>query len=460
MFPKVSEVLVALVVCVAGLGKLVSGLSFDTDNTTSIHEAQALVAQGLLDYYNGNDTGETPGMFVYGYYWYEAGVAWGSLIDYTYYTGNDTYTDLIKTSMLYQIGSDWNYMPSNQTNTEGNDDQGFWGIAAMDAAEKNFSAPTGGYPGWLYLAQAVFNTMAWRWEPANCGGGLRWQIYTWNNGYDYKNTVSNGCLFNLAARLARFTGNNTYLEWAEKTYNWLVDVNFVYTPTNENLTYVYDGAYIEENCTNVDKPEWTYCYGLFISGSAYLYNYTNDTIWLDRIEMLWQRATVFFENGVMYEAACQPYNKCDTDERCFKGIFARLLGQTMRLAPVTTNLIWPYILTTADALKTSCTGGYDGHTCGLNWLVGKWDGNYGLGEQICALDVLNTLLIWNKPGPLTASTGGTSKGDGAAGSNGTSGSDGKYVTALNLSTKDTAGAAIITVVVLIGMMATSWWLMI
>lgn len=55
--------------------------------------------------------------------------------------GNDTYVDLIKTALTYQVGDDYNYVPLNQTTTEGNDDQAFCGIAVMAAAEKNFSNP-------------------------------------------------------------------------------------------------------------------------------------------------------------------------------------------------------------------------------------------------------------------------------------------------------------------------------
>lgn len=40
--------------------------------------------------------------------------------------------------MLWQVGPDQDYMPPNQTKDEGNDDQGFWGMAAMSAAELDY----------------------------------------------------------------------------------------------------------------------------------------------------------------------------------------------------------------------------------------------------------------------------------------------------------------------------------
>lgn len=139
-------------------------------------------------------------------------------------------------------------MPPNQTKTEGNDDQGFWALAVMSAAETNFPNPPSDQPQWLALAQAVFNLQAARWDMSTCGGGLRWQIFTFNNGYNYKNSISNGCFFNLAARLAKYTGNNTYAEWAEKTWDWTAAVGLL-----DNSYYVYDGSDDLLNCSRVNR---------------------------------------------------------------------------------------------------------------------------------------------------------------------------------------------------------------
>ena len=74
----------------------------------------------------------------------------------------------------------------------------------MSAAELKFPNPGPKDPSWLSLAQAVFNMQVGRWDP-HCGGGLRWQFNPLNNGWMNKNTISNGCFFQLAARLARYT---------------------------------------------------------------------------------------------------------------------------------------------------------------------------------------------------------------------------------------------------------------
>lgn len=58
----------------------------------------------------------------------------------------------------------------------------FWAFAAMSAAELGFEDPSSDEPSWLALAQAVFNEQAARWDAADCKGGIRWQIFTFNAG--------------------------------------------------------------------------------------------------------------------------------------------------------------------------------------------------------------------------------------------------------------------------------------
>lgn len=170
-------------------------------------------------------------------------------------------------ALIHQGGPDHNYMHPNWTASLGNDDQAFWGHAAMSAAEKRFPDPPIGQPQWLSMAQAVFNNQAERWEDRTCGGGLRWQIFSFNKGYDYKNSVSNGAFFLLAARLARYTGNSTYSQWAERTYEWSKKVGFV-----DEKYMVWDGANVENQCNRLVKNQWSYNAGFYLAGAAYMYN--------------------------------------------------------------------------------------------------------------------------------------------------------------------------------------------
>ncbi|SGZ53997.1 CIC11C00000005734 [Sungouiella intermedia] len=452
----------SLVALALSLLTAVQAVWLDTNNVTTIKEATALVAEGLLNYYEGNTYGGVVGMFTWPYYWWEAGGAWGSLLDYTFYMEDDKYSDLIMTALTYQVGDDYNYIPLNQSTTEGNDDQAFWGIAVMSAAERNFTNPTDDRLAWLTLTQAVFNTMSSRWDNLECNGGLRWQIFQWNSGYDYKNSVSNGALFHLSARLARYTANDTYVDWAEKVFDWMYGVGLL---TEGNWWFVYDGVKVANNCSNITKLQWTYNQGLMLAGCAYLYNYTLDEKWYNRTMSLLHAAQVFFYNKssdavIMYEAACQSPTSaafsCNNDQRSFKAYFSRFLGLTSILVPDTYDTIRKWLVDSANAAAWSCVGGTDGHTCGLSWTNGTWDGTWGLGEQMCALEVMQNLRVRDFPGPLTASTGGTSVGNPAAGYSQTA----TDAVPLKLGTGDKAGASIITAVIGAAVVGAGVWLVI
>lgn len=139
------------------------------------------------------------------------------------------------------------------------------------AAEKNYPDPPEDQAQWLALAQGVFNSQAKRWDTSFCGGGLRWQIFTFNGGFDYKNSISNGCFFQLAARLARYTNNNTYTLWAERVYDWTADSGLINGDWG-----ILDGMKID-NCSHHDPIQWTYNAGTYIAGVAYLYNMVSKT---------------------------------------------------------------------------------------------------------------------------------------------------------------------------------------
>lgn len=222
----------------------------------------------MLTYYTGNRTGDVPGNLPQPYYWWEAGAMFGALVDYWYYTGDTTYNEVTTQALQFQVGPNNDYMPPNQTKTEGNDDQAFWGMAALSAAEVKFPNPPEDEPQWLALAQAVFNTQVARWDQSTCNGGLKWQIFTFNNGYNYKNTISNGCFFNMAARLAMYTKNATYADWANKMWDWVGGVGLM-SPQYQ----FFDGTDDTQNCTSVNHIQWSYNAGVFLYGAANMYNY-------------------------------------------------------------------------------------------------------------------------------------------------------------------------------------------
>ncbi|GAM82862.1 hypothetical protein ANO11243_008480 [Dothideomycetidae sp. 11243] len=442
-------------VCSSLLGaRLVAGITLDITNQGSIKSAASTIAYKMMEFYPGNKTGGIPGLLGDPYYWWEAGAMFGSLIDYWYYTGDSTYNNVTSQALLFQVGPYNNYMPPNQTKSLGNDDQCFWGVAAMQAAEVNFPNPPADQPQWLALAQGVFNSQALRWDNSTCAGGLRWQIFTFNNGYNYKNAISNGCFFNLAARLAAYTGNQTYADWAARAYEWSFDIGLI-----SDQYDIFDGTDDTLNCTQLNHIQWTYNSGVFTYGASIMWNITSDPVWQQRATSLWNASSVFFtgtNDQVMYEVACEPGNNCDTDQLSFKAYLARWMAASLKVAPYLESSMMPYLKTSAQAAAAQCNGGSDGITCGTKWTASTWDGTYGVGQQMSALEVIQSLLIDSVPGPLTNKTGGTSVGDPAAGTGGDSSNP--AAPTKPITTADRAGAGIVTFLVLVGLLGGAWWM--
>lgn len=416
--------------------------------------------------YKGNQSGEIPGILPGpptehkgDYYWWQGGALMGTLIDYWHLTGDESYNAVVTQGMLHQTGPDANYMPPNHTASLGNDDQGFWGMSAMLAAENKFPNPPDDQPQWLALAQAVFNTQA---HPDRhddtCGGGLRWQVPPTNAGYNYKNTIANGCFFNIGARLARYTKNTTYAEHAEKTWDWLWSVNYI-----DHTTWaVYDGGHVEHNCTDVNKATFSYNAAVLLQGCAFMYNYTEGSdVWRGRIEKLTEAILRdFFPNNIAFEVPCEGrQGGCTADMLSFKGYVARWLSVVTQIAPFTADTILPVLKQSAQAAVKQCTGSATGRRCGFYWGTGAYvdtavDKTSGAGEAMNVLGAVSSLLIGETDPPATNETGGISKGDPNAGNGG--GSLGNELPPI--TTADKAGAGILTAILLGGLLSATCWM--
>jgi len=328
-------------------------------------------------------------------------------------------------------------------------------MAAMLAAETNFQNPPKGQPQWLALAQAVFNEMASRWDESTCGGGLRWQIFTFNNGFTYKNSIANGCFFNLGARLARYTGNDTYAQWAERIWDWEQSVGLIDSSYN-----IYDGSSDTQNCTTVDRLQWTYNAGIYLHGAANMYNYTNgNSTWKERTTGVLTASNIFFTNSIMEEQACEQANTCDTDQLSFKAYFSAWLASTTVLAPFTVPTIFPLLGSSAKAAAAQCSGGNTGTTCGFKWTTSTYDGTTGVGQQMSALGIIQGALVQVQGEkavvPVTNSTGGTSVGDPSAGITASGAGMAAVDTSAPITTGDKVAASFLTVAVLGGVIGGS-----
>ncbi|KAK4897176.1 hydrolase 76 protein [Elasticomyces elasticus] len=409
-------------------------LEIDLSNVTSINFAAKTAVEHVLAIYGvDNQSVSIPGIFPDPYYWWEGGLAWDSMVRYWALTGDDTYNDLVHDALLWQTGDDFNYMPPNQTKTLGNDDQSTWALAAMTAAEYGFPSPPD--VTWVQLAQNVFDTQIARWDAETCGGGLRWQIFTFNTGYNYKNSISNGNLVQLAARLALYTGNTTYIDWAQKAVEWSQDSGLI-----SEQGQVFDGASTNTNCSTLNHIQWT-SGGTYLSGAAYAANLNRPTsaeTWQSLVRTLVAGSDVFTSNDILYEVACEPSHNCNIDQLAFKAILVRALANARDLTfdhqitashnestSISSNgsavasgslhdSINAFLRTSARAAAASCSGSADGTTCSSVWTNSTWDGSYGLGQELSALEV----FLANLPAKVLMNTNSTT-GTASTSGNGT-----------------------------------------
>lgn len=372
----------------------------------SVRNVAATIAYDALGYYKGN-TSDNPlevGDLQDPYYWWVAGALWGSLLDYYHVTKDPSYNDVVIEALLSppNIGPNFDYVPPEHAGEEGNDDLYFWGSAALSAAERNFPQPNENAPSWLEISNNVFDSLKSRWNTTHCGGGLTWQIYPDNpNGMNYKNSITNGGFFQVAARMARATGNDTFLDWAEKVWDWSWDIGFI----DHDNWHVYDGTDAANDCADVSRVSYTYTSGVYLYGAAVMANHTGDDVWVKRATNLLSGAEWFFgpyENAtdIMYEGACEPVDNCNADMETHKAYLARNMWHSTVMVPSLRPKVERLLGASAKAAAATCTGGEDGHHCGMKWYVGGHDGNVGLGPQMTALETIQGLLLDQAEPPL------------------------------------------------------------
>ncbi|KAF2628737.1 glycoside hydrolase family 76 protein [Macroventuria anomochaeta] len=394
-FATIGAVLLPFIASTAG------GTEFDPEDETSIKAAARTYAYGLMELYKNNATGTAAqdiGIWPQPHYWWEGGAAWGGMIEYTQFSGDNSHVKTLQQALTANYGPNNDFILSYRKSQTGNDDQLFWALAVMSALEYQFPDSDLAPAGYLEVAVNAFNNVVGRWDTTTCDGGLKWQIYLENSyGYNYKNSISNGCAFALGARLARYTGNQTYADWAEKIYDWTKSVGLI-----TDLYEVFDGTDDKTNCATVaDKTQWTYNNAMFLHGSAFMYDITNGaSVWKERVSGFLSHAELLFfspetKDNIMYEWACETGKSgrtCNLDQQSFKAYLSRFMAKTAAVAPFTKDTITKYLTASAVGAAKSCSGGDDKATCGSKWYTGSWDGTSGVGQQLAALEVTQALL--------------------------------------------------------------------
>jgi mannan endo-1,6-alpha-mannosidase len=145
---------------------------------------------------------------------------------------------------------------------------------------------------------------------------------------------------------------------------------------------------------------------------------------------------------------------CTTDMLSFKGYLHRWLATATQIAPFLADKVLPVLKASTDAAVATCTGESNQRTCGFKWSTKAYDGSHGAGQQMNVLGAVSMLLIGQSQPPVTNATGGTSKGDPNAGTH----SDNFRAELPPITAGDRAGAAILTIVILVSVVGTMGWM--
>ncbi|KAL2852108.1 glycosyl hydrolase family 76-domain-containing protein [Aspergillus pseudoustus] len=433
-------------------------IPIDVSSTDSLKSACKEIAAPMMEYYAQNQTEGIPGKLTDT--WYVAGAMFMTLIQYWQASGDNQYNSVVSHDLMFQAGRNYDYFDSNYSRWLGNDDQMFWGLAAITASETGFPQ-VDGKPTWTTLARAVFQMQADRWDMSSCGGGLDWQIHLWQDGHTMRNSISNGGLFQLAARLGHFTKNTTYLEFAEKIWDWSVDSPLIQP---QNGWFVADSTEGKNNCSDSGDMQWTYNYGTYLAGCAYMYNETRSEKWLNATTGLLARLEDYFfpkeyGSNVISEVACEKLHTCNRNMLCFKGWTTMWMAYTAILVPQTRETIVPKLQGSATAIGKMCDGSStlvpETNLCGNRWYQDSFDGIQGLEVQMAALGGITANLML-----LTGTTALTIDNNPNAQEHYTDTSDDEATPGAlpGITTADRVGSWMLTAIWGLGIAAASWWL--
>ncbi|KAF2211679.1 glycoside hydrolase family 76 protein, partial [Cercospora zeae-maydis SCOH1-5] len=300
---------------------------------------------------------------------------YNTLINYWHLTHQQGQNHL-SSSIISQAGPQGDFSGAI---SPGNDDQLWWGLTTISAFE--YGLP--GCEDWLAFAKNVFQAVITRWQEGMCpsatiSGGLGWQIDTSLDGYHYKNAITNGLAFQLAARLAVATGNqasyttNFYADWANKLW----DANFGVV-IDEGSYKVFDGVHAPE-CTKAADEEWSYNVGVWMGGCAVMNQLgsaagAGSTVvavedWASRACKLLDSAIGTFTRGmVLYEPRCEDDGTCNDDQQTFKAALARWMGLTGRLVPGTQEKIKSVLEASKNAALTTVQASPGKNQASLKW---------------------------------------------------------------------------------------------
>lgn len=192
---------------------------------------------------------------------YESGIFWGAMMDYERAFNDTKFRKDVTSALALASGKTGSFLGDFSLLSETllgkwNDDIGWWGLAAMTAAEvygKDAKSPSG--VTYLQIASITFNEIWQQWD-AHCGGGIYWSRDRKGEKKGYKSAITNAQQIQLGARLYLLTKNETYLKNAKLVYDW-----FKFSGIRGENGEVYDGIDADNGC-KLSMDHNSYIYGI------------------------------------------------------------------------------------------------------------------------------------------------------------------------------------------------------
>ena len=153
------------------------------------------------------------------------------------------------------------------------DDDGWWGLAWVDAYDYAKTYDPAHADRYLALAKNIFAYMASQWDTGDCGGGL-WQN---QKPTHTKDAIANEVFLSLATSLYRRTREQGYLDWALREWKWFGATGMLNSDhlVDDHLASVKSTH--PAPCTPHRAQFWSYNQGVILGGLTDLYEITRTT---------------------------------------------------------------------------------------------------------------------------------------------------------------------------------------
>lgn len=250
--------------------------------------------------------------------WWNSAVALMSVVDYTRSSGDTSYEWIVDRTfqvnkVAFPAGARSSDAIQGDFISQATDDTEWWALAWIDAYDLT------GNRTYLNEAVTITNYVSTLWDTGTCGGGV-W----WNTQKTYKNSVTNALYVDLTAALHnRISGDTTWLSRANTAWNWFEASGLI-----NGSGLVNDG--LTNSCANNGQTVWSYNQGLAIGAAQEMYRATGNSGDLSKARYLADSAvhsSALVSNGLLTESCDALTATCDDNQKQFKGIFMRFLGQ-------------------------------------------------------------------------------------------------------------------------------------